>query len=151
MTNNYDAMWRHYVPQPVNSLWPSDAIWRHRIWLTLVRVRVWCRQTVSLYWNKFWLITSEVLLHSRIWWQVGYEVHMNVTRNIFGNYTFKILPHLLGSNEFNVSFILVSRSRPEPMKILRWIKFKLIPIINASSGPNVLSISGYLPLRTHWH
>ena len=48
----------------VNSLWPSDVIWRHRAGSTLVQVMAWCRQAPSHYLNQCWLIISNVLWHS---------------------------------------------------------------------------------------
>ena len=51
-------------PQWVNSLWPSDAIWRHRSGSTLVQVMAWCLTAPSHYLNQCWLIISEVLWHS---------------------------------------------------------------------------------------
>ena len=38
--------WNHHS-QHLNSLWPSDAIWRHRSWPTLARVMAWCRYPIS--------------------------------------------------------------------------------------------------------
>ena len=48
----------------VNSLWPSDAIWRHRSRSTLVQVMACCRTAPSHYLNQCWLIISEVQWHS---------------------------------------------------------------------------------------
>ena len=48
----------------VNSLWPSDAIWRHRSGSTLVQIMVCCLTAPSHYLNQCWLIISEVLWHS---------------------------------------------------------------------------------------
>ena len=48
----------------LNSLWPSDAIWRHWTWSTLVQVMAWCLMAPSHYLNQCWLIISEVLWHS---------------------------------------------------------------------------------------
>ena len=55
----------HYFNQAlcVNSLWPSDAIWHHRTWSTLVEATA-CYLTVpSRYLNQCWLIISELLCH----------------------------------------------------------------------------------------
>ena len=51
--------------QPINSLWLSDAIWRHISWLTLVIEVIACSLMLpSHYRGKCWLIISEVLWHS---------------------------------------------------------------------------------------
>ena len=46
--------------QGVNSLWPSDTIWRHRSGSTLAQVRACCLTAPSHYLNQCWLIISEV-------------------------------------------------------------------------------------------
>ena len=48
----------------VNSLWPSDTIWRQRSRSTLVQVMACCLKAPSHYLNQCWLIISEVLRHS---------------------------------------------------------------------------------------
>ena len=48
----------------VNSLRPSDAIWRWRSWSTLVQSMACCLMAPSHYLNQYWLIISEVLWHS---------------------------------------------------------------------------------------
>ena len=49
----------------LNSLWSSDAIWRHRFGLTLAQVMACCLMVVpSHYLNQYWLIMSEVFWHS---------------------------------------------------------------------------------------
>ena len=40
------------------SLWPSDAIWRHRSWSTLAQVMASCLTASSHYLNQGWLIVS---------------------------------------------------------------------------------------------
>ena len=50
--------------QCVNSLGPSDAVWRWRSWSTLIQVMACCLTTPSHYLNQCWLITSKVLWHS---------------------------------------------------------------------------------------
>ena len=50
--------------QKVNSLWPSDTIWRQRSGSTLVQVMACCRTAPSHYLNQCWLIISEVQWHS---------------------------------------------------------------------------------------
>ena len=48
----------------VNSLWPSDTIWRLRSGSTLAQVMAWCLTAPSHYLNQCWLIISEVTWHS---------------------------------------------------------------------------------------
>ena len=47
-----------------NSLWPNEAIWRHRSGSTLAQVMACCLTAPSRYLNQCWLIISEVLRHS---------------------------------------------------------------------------------------
>ena len=51
-------------PQWVNSLWPSDTIWRQRSWSTLAQVTACCLTTPRHYLNQCWLVISKVELHS---------------------------------------------------------------------------------------
>ena len=46
--------------KPVNSLRPSDAIWRHRSGSTLAQIMAWCLTAPSHYLNQCWLIISKV-------------------------------------------------------------------------------------------
>ena len=48
----------------INSLQPSDAIWRQRSGSTLAQVMTWCLMTPSHYGNQCGLIISEVQWHS---------------------------------------------------------------------------------------
>ena len=48
----------------INTLWPSDAIWRYRSGSILAQAMAWCRQAPSHYLNQCWLIISQVLWHS---------------------------------------------------------------------------------------
>ena len=48
----------------VKSLWPSDAIWRHRAGSTLVDVIPCCLSASRPYLNQCWLITNMVVWHS---------------------------------------------------------------------------------------
>ena len=50
--------------QCVNSLGPSDTIWRWRSWSTLIQVMACCLTAPSHYLNQCWLIISKVLWHS---------------------------------------------------------------------------------------
>ena len=49
----------------INSLRPSDALWRHRSMATLAQVMACCLTAPSHYLNQCWLIISKVLWHSR--------------------------------------------------------------------------------------
>ena len=51
-------------PQRVNSLWPNDAIWRHRSGSTLAQVMACCLTAPSHHLNQCWLIISKIQLHS---------------------------------------------------------------------------------------
>ena len=48
----------------INSLEPSDPIWRWRFWSTQAQVMACCLTTPSHYLNQCWLINSKVLWHS---------------------------------------------------------------------------------------
>ena len=50
--------------QCINSLWPSDDIWRQRYGSTLAQVMACCLTAPSHYLNQWWLIISEVQWHS---------------------------------------------------------------------------------------
>ena len=47
----------------INSLWPSDAIWRHRSGSSLTQVMPCCQMAWHNYQNQCWLIVSEFLWH----------------------------------------------------------------------------------------
>ena len=53
----------HTQTMLVNSLWPSDAIWRHKSGSPLAQVMACCLMASSHYLNQYWLIISEVLWH----------------------------------------------------------------------------------------
>ena len=48
----------------VNTLWRSDAIWRHRSGSALAQVMAWCHQAISHCLNQCWAIIRGVLWHS---------------------------------------------------------------------------------------
>ena len=48
----------------VNSLWPSDVIWRQGSRSTLDQVMAWCLRAPSHYLNQCWLIIDEAPRHS---------------------------------------------------------------------------------------
>ena len=49
---------------PVNSLWPSEAIWQHGSGSTLAQVMACCLMAPSHYLNQCWLTTSKIEWHS---------------------------------------------------------------------------------------
>ena len=55
---------KHFRYSVINSLWPSDAIWRHRSWSTLAQVMACCLTAPSHYLNQCWHIISKVQWHS---------------------------------------------------------------------------------------
>ena len=55
------SLWLHSIyRKAINSLWPSDAIWRQRSGSTLAQVMVCCLTAPNHYLNQCWLIISEV-------------------------------------------------------------------------------------------
>ena len=56
--------WYTVLESWLNSLWPSDVIWRHRSGSTLAQVMACCLTAPSYYLNQCWLITSKVHWHS---------------------------------------------------------------------------------------
>ena len=77
-------------PQYVDSMWPSDTIWRNKSGSTLAQVMACCLMAPSHYLNQCWLIISKVQWHSS---------ECNFTRDTSGtshwnqleNYLFRIL------------------------------------------------------------
>ena len=67
--NIHTNVYKHVMTQyaltfMIISLWPSDAIWRHRACSTLARVMAWCLQAPSHYQHQCYLIISGVQWHS---------------------------------------------------------------------------------------
>ena len=62
-------LWYRYLHiSSFNSLWPNDAIWRHRTWSTLAQVMTCCLMAPSHYLSQRWLIFSNVMtsyIHQR--------------------------------------------------------------------------------------
>ena len=73
----------------VNSLWPSDTIWRQRPGSTLAQVMAWCLTAPSHYLNQCWLIISKVLWLSR---EGNFTRDASIinNKNLFENYMSKI-------------------------------------------------------------
>ena len=84
----------------VNSLWPSDAIWRHRFSSLLAEVMACCLTASAQYQNQCWLLISEVLWHSH-----GNNFTMSAQTTIlykeFENETFEIIVMLQEANKSN--------------------------------------------------
>ena len=68
-----------------NSLWPSDAKWRHSSGSTLVQGMACCMTAPSHYLNQYWLLIGKVQWHSS---ESHFEVRAQVTilYNEFENY-----------------------------------------------------------------
>ena len=75
----------------INSLRPSDAIWRQWSWTTLVQVMACCLTAPSHYLNQCWLIIRGVLWHTSEssfagiaqGIDSGYEFEKDILKNIF--------------------------------------------------------------------
>ena len=63
-TSNFIAPVPPAVVHLINSLRPSDTIWRHRSGSTLAQVMACCPTATSHYLNQCWLIMSKVQRHS---------------------------------------------------------------------------------------
>ena len=71
----------------INSLQPSDAIWRHRSRLTLVQVMAYCLTASSHY-----LIQQTIILNDARWQFAednSTEITLDINTICFENYTFK--------------------------------------------------------------
>ena len=81
-----------------NSLWPRDAIWRHRPMSTLAHVMACCLTAPSHYMKHCWLIISQCCdIHPRA---TSYEVLKISIWGISLKITlFKLFSHPLGANE----------------------------------------------------
>ena len=77
--------------QAINSLRPSDAIWRQWSWTTLAQVMACCLTAPSHYLNQCWLIIRGVLWHTSEssfagiaqGIDSGYEFEKDILKNIF--------------------------------------------------------------------
>ena len=82
----------------LNTLWPSDAIWRRRYWSTLVQVMTCCLTAPSHYLNQCWRITCEVIWHS-----FQGNIYLNTQyinpQAVLEIQTLEIKVHLPGDNE----------------------------------------------------
>ena len=60
---SFMCMWL-FIHDWINSLWPSDTIWRHISGSTLAQVMDFCLTAPSHYLDQRWLIISKVQWHS---------------------------------------------------------------------------------------
>ena len=82
--------WYHGNQRDINSLRPSDAMWRLWSWTTLAHVMACCLTAPSHYLNQFWLITRgvcDILLRNcsrfqfRIWvWKIHFENYFQISQ-----------------------------------------------------------------------
>ena len=85
-----------FKTQCVNSFWPSDAIWLHKTWATLVQVMAYCLKAPSHYLDQYWLIINKVLcIHLRVISQEGLKI-LGTSLKIT---TSRLKPNLPGANE----------------------------------------------------
>ena len=101
MTTHLTSLQRCFLFRPlrINSLWPSDIIWRHEYWSTLVRVVACCPRAPCHDLNQFWLIINMFCgIHLRATLK---QVLMNFTYNRGSEITLvKSLPNIPEINEF---------------------------------------------------
>ena len=82
----------------VNSLWPSDAMWRYRCGSTLAQVIACCLTAPSHYLNQCWLTISEVLWHNLS--AISHEMLKTSTLDVSLKITnLRLHLHLPGTNE----------------------------------------------------
>ena len=76
-------------PQWVNSLWPSNTIWRHRSGSTLAEIMACCLTAPSHYLNQCWCLINEVVWHSS---ESSFRAIAQavILYNEFENHTFEI-------------------------------------------------------------
>ena len=72
------------LPQWVNSLWHSSAIWQHRSGSTLVQIMAWCLMAPGHYLNQCWLLINRVLCNTL-------NAHDNDNYYVFENHTINTL------------------------------------------------------------
>ena len=95
------AGWFYDVWIIINSLWPSDAIYRSGS--SLSQAMACCPMAPSHYLNQCWLFISDVMCH---WFEsnFGLSAQATILYNELINYTYKITaPSLPGANELSSS------------------------------------------------
>ena len=82
-----------YILEPLNSLRPSDAIWRQWSWTTLAQVMACCLTAPSHYLKQCWLIIRGVL------WHTSESSFAGIVQGIDSGYEFEkdILKHIFKS------------------------------------------------------
>ena len=85
----------------INSLWPSDAIWRRGPWSSLSHVMACCLTAPSHYLSQLWQLNSSVIRHSPNDKSIGNTDESNT----FENYAFKISHMLHGTTSVNISYV----------------------------------------------
>ena len=76
------------MPWYVNSVWPGDAIWRHRSGSTLAHVMACCLSALSHYHNQCSLIISEVFGGGQFHWKGSWYLSLIwVWKLLIWNYT----------------------------------------------------------------
>ena len=91
----------------INSLWPSDIIWRQRSGSTLAQVMACCLTASSHYLNQCWLIISKVLWHSSEGIIMRRSEDTNQLNKI-ENYIFRITFRSPRGQWVNVSFPIIT-------------------------------------------
>ena len=85
----------------INSLRPSDAIWRQISGSTLAQVTACCLTAPSHYLGQCWLTISGVLQHAHQSNFIGYIQEFNPQHEL-ENYSLKFFPHHPGINELSL-------------------------------------------------
>ena len=79
----------HGFTLQINSLWPSDAMWRHNSGSTFAQVMTCCLTAPSHYLDQYWLLICEVVLHPTEG-NFTANVQATILYNEFENCTFEI-------------------------------------------------------------
>ena len=96
----------YHIVSCLNSLWSSDAIWRHRSELTLARIMSCCLTASNHYLNKSCFIIESVLWHStgRNFTRTVHDLYRSMRSEITLT---KLSPHLPGANELSLKVSLL--------------------------------------------
>ena len=135
-------------PSPsLNSLWPSDAIWRQRSGSTLARVMACCLKAPSHSWtNVDWSSVKSNDIHIRA---VSQEMpQLSITKICLKITCLKFHSNFPRANALNQSGLIIS---PNPMNRELWIKMLLIFSFRKSIGKYVLqSTPVYSSVNVLW-
>ena len=85
----------------INTLWPTDAIWRHRSGSTLAQAMACCLMAPSHYLNQCWLLIIDVLWHSSES-KFTARAQATILHNELQSYVLKLLSYLPGINELTL-------------------------------------------------